>query len=228
MSYQPLTPLQFMALAASRIEPDRVAKRDNLSYVEAYDIRAHLISIFGYGGYSYHVLQSDIVQLERDVPNSRGGTTNFRVTAMVRGELYIPQLEATYGGAAVASQSGAQIGEVADFAIKTADSDALKRCAMNLGTQFGLSLYNDGSINDVVGTVYAPGYEFQLTEKRVTAAAKFAEGNLKFKEVAPEAQELLARALKLKAEKQPEDYDDVPMALDPSLDSSMDGAEAHS
>lgn len=221
MSYQPLTPLQFMALAASRIDPSRVATRDGLSYVEAYDIRAMLISVFGYGGFSYRVLQSDIVQLERDVPNSRGGTTNFRVTAMVRGELYIPQLEATYGGVAVANQSGSQIGEVSDFAMKTADSDALKRCAMNLGTQFGLSLYASDKdhvhYNDVVGTIYAPGYEFQLTEKRVTAAAKFAEGGLMFKEVAPEAQALLERALKMKAEKEPDD-EGVPMYRDPDLD----------
>lgn len=219
MSYQPLTPLQFMALAASRIEPDRISKKPgtDLSYVEAYDIRAHLISIFGYGGFSYRVLQSEIIQVERDVPNTKGGTTNFRVTAMVRGELYIPQLEATYGGVAAANQSGAQIGEVADFAMKTADSDAFKRCAMNLGTQFGLSLYNDGSMNDVVKTIYAPGYEFQLTEKRVTAAAKFAEGGFMYKEVAPEAQALLERALKMKAEKDPDD-EGVPMYRDPDLD----------
>jgi hypothetical protein len=38
------------------------------------------------------------------------------------------------------------------MAIKTAESDALKRAAINLGTQFGLSLYNNGSPKDVVGT----------------------------------------------------------------------------
>jgi hypothetical protein len=36
------------------------------------------------------------------------------------------------------------------MAIKTAESDALKRAAINLGTQFGLSLYNNGSLQDVV------------------------------------------------------------------------------
>lgn len=38
------------------------------------------------------------------------------------------------------------------MAVKTAESDALKRAAINLGTQFGLSLYNDGSLADVVHT----------------------------------------------------------------------------
>lgn len=37
------------------------------------------------------------------------------------------------------------------MAIKTAESDALKRAAINLGTQFGLSLYDNGSMKDVVG-----------------------------------------------------------------------------
>jgi hypothetical protein len=36
------------------------------------------------------------------------------------------------------------------MAIKTAESDCLKRAAINLGTQFGLSLYDDGNMNDVV------------------------------------------------------------------------------
>lgn len=226
MAYQPLTPLQFMALAASSIDASRVAKRDNMSYIEAYDARATCIKVFGYGGWSYDIVDSDIVQIERDVPRSGGGTVNFRVTAKVQSRLYIPQLDVTYGGVAVASQSGSQIGEVADFAMKTADSDAFKRCAMNLGTQFGLSLYNNGSLADVVGGVYAPGYEFQVPGKRAAAAQKFMDGELAILKADldsnPEAAALLARALKMKAEK-----DDVPMALDPALDSSMDGAESH-
>lgn len=36
------------------------------------------------------------------------------------------------------------------MAIKTAESDALKRAAINLGTQFGLSLYNNGSTADII------------------------------------------------------------------------------
>ena len=36
------------------------------------------------------------------------------------------------------------------MAVKTAESDALKRAAINLGTQFGLSLYQNGSLRDVI------------------------------------------------------------------------------
>lgn len=217
MATTPLTPLQFMALAASSIDASRIAIRDKMSYIEAYDARATMIKIFNYGGWSYNIVDSDIVQIERDVPRSGGGTVNFRVTAKVQSNLYIPQLEASYSGVAVASQSGSQIGEVADFAIKTADSDAFKRCAMNLGTQFGLSLYNNGSLSDVVGGIYAPGYEFQVPGKRAAAAQKFQDGELAILkadlDANPEGAALLARALKMKS-----DRDDVPMVLDTSLD----------
>ena len=52
------------------------------------------------------------------------------------------------------------------MAVKTAESDALKRAAINLGTQFGLSLYDNGSRADVVGhTLAAPdGYEMPVVE----------------------------------------------------------------
>ena len=39
------------------------------------------------------------------------------------------------------------------MAIKTAESQAFKRCAINLGDQFGLSLYNNGGTSSVVRAV---------------------------------------------------------------------------
>jgi hypothetical protein len=42
------------------------------------------------------------------------------------------------------------LGDAHDMAMKTSLSQALKRCAVNLGDQFGLSLYNDGSRDAVV------------------------------------------------------------------------------
>jgi recombination DNA repair RAD52 pathway protein len=37
-----------------------------------------------------------------------------------------------------------------DMAVKTAETDALKRAAINLGDQFGLSLYNNGSLRPII------------------------------------------------------------------------------
>lgn len=237
----PLTALQLLALAGPSINKDRVSSRSQggrtLSYVEAYDIRSTMNRIFGFAQWSYVVEDAQIVQVERDVPKASGGTTNFRVTAMVRSHLFVHQTGCTYGGVAVASQAGADIGEVSDFAMKTADSDALKRAAMNLGTQFGLSLYNDGSLQDVVKMGFAPGQEWNVPAKLAEKAAE----RLKSIEagvvpsapapVNPEGAALVERALRMKAERDagpvPEG-DDVPMYADPSLDSSMDGAEPHS
>jgi len=157
---QPLTVHQLERLHAD-LHRSRVATRDQggrtLSYLEAYDVRATLIRIWGYGGFSVDVLESEIVHQS----TYRGGQNQdrdlWRIAAKATVRLAIHQTGATYTETAAASQSGPDIGEVMDFAIKTATSDALKRCATNLGTQYGLSLYRDGSTQDVVSRVFAPG-----------------------------------------------------------------------
>lgn len=82
---------------------------------------------------------------------------NWTVAVEVTYEVYVHQLGAVFSDAGAASQTNPEIGEAHDFAVKTASSDAFKRCVMNLGTQFGLSLYDNGSLADVVKGVIAPG-----------------------------------------------------------------------
>ena len=78
----------------------------------------------------------------------------------------IPSLDCTYTEAAVGSATLPQRGEAHDMAVKTAESDAIKRAAINLGTQFGLSLYNNGDLKDVVkATLVVPSLGQQETEK---------------------------------------------------------------
>lgn len=126
----------------------RVAKRGQagrqLSYLEAWDVKAHLIRIFGFGGWSADVLESNLAFEDK---NEKG---QWNVGYKVVLQLSIPSLLCTYTEAAVGSATLPQRGEAHDMAIKTAESDALKRAAINLGTQFGLSLYNNGSLRDVV------------------------------------------------------------------------------
>lgn len=151
------------------LNPSRVASRKqggrNLSYLQAWDVRATLIRVFGFGGFSIDVLDSKVLSVERDVPKAgaageRGETNPFRFTiqATVRLTIHDPEgtRDVTYTETAVSSQTGPDPGEVADFAAKTAVSDALKRCAINLGTQFGLSLYA-GTTTDIVRVVLAEG-----------------------------------------------------------------------
>lgn len=130
------------------LNESRVAKRQqagrNLSYLEAWDVKAHLIRIFGFGGWSWTVTTADVAFEEK---NEKG---QWAVGYKVIGTLDIPSLSCCYTEAAIGSASLPQRGEAHDMAVKTAESDALKRAAINLGTQFGLSLYNNGSLRDVV------------------------------------------------------------------------------
>ena len=137
----------------------RVAKRTqagmSLSYLEAWDVKAHLIRIFGFGGWSADVTESVLAFEEK---NEKGlWSVGYKVTL----RLMIHDVECSYTESCVGFSSLGSRGEAHDMAVKTAESDALKRCAINLGTQFGLSLYDNGNKKDVVGmTLNAPtGYE---------------------------------------------------------------------
>lgn len=156
----PVTGAQLKALTG-RLNKNRISNRKQggrtLSYLEAWDVRNAMIRIWGFGEWSEENVKAEILSIEKDVPNAAGdGTINFRVTVMCSVRVTIHQTGAVYTGVAAATQAGKELGEVTDFALKTADSDAFKRAAMNLGTQFGLSLYDNGSTEDVVKVCFAP------------------------------------------------------------------------
>lgn len=141
------------------LNPGRVKTRTQggatLSYLEAWDVKAMLIRVFGIGGFSADVINAQIVDVER------ADDGKIKVAAMVTVRLHIPSLECTYTETSVAGQTGRTFGDVADFAIKTAESDALKRACVYLGTQFGLGLYNNGSTGEVVQVILAPDQEWE-------------------------------------------------------------------
>ena len=138
------------------IRGTRVANRQQggktLSYLEAYDVRAHLIRIFGFGGFDAEILDYDLVFI-RDYENNDKPMQEIAYKA--RMQLTIRDRQgnaiARYTECAVGSASGGSgFGDLHDNALKTAVSDALKRCAINLGSQFGLGLYDQGSRAEVV------------------------------------------------------------------------------
>jgi hypothetical protein len=142
------------------LNPSRVAKRQqagrNLSYLEAWDVKAHLNRIFGFLNWSADVISADIAFEDQ---NEKGQwQVGYKVVLCLRVN------GASYTEAAVGSASLPQRGEAHDMAVKTAESDALKRAAINLGTQFGLSLYDDGSMKDVVGKTLDRGPVEATTE----------------------------------------------------------------
>jgi recombination DNA repair RAD52 pathway protein len=151
-------------LNPSRIE--RLTKAgQTLSYLNHADVRAHLTRIFGFARWSSEVLETRLL-FEEQVPivgkdgkpevDKATGEVKHRWyigwQARLRMEIHNPQgvLLAVYTEAAIGSNTQPQRGEASDMALKSAVSDALKRCAMNLGDQFGLGLYAKGSTGAMV------------------------------------------------------------------------------
>jgi recombination DNA repair RAD52 pathway protein len=154
-----LTPEQLDVLAAP-IRPSRVAHRSQsgkqLSYLESWDVRAHLIRIFDYGNFDIETTDQHLVGVREYTSSGDNPKPMVEAIWFAKVRLTIRDVDGArlcrYTESAVGSTSGpaSMIGEHHDNAVKTAASDALKRCAINLGNQFGLSLYRDGSLADVI------------------------------------------------------------------------------
>ena len=137
------------------VNPKRVHNLRGMSHMEAYDIRAHLNRVFGFARWSADVISMELLY-ERHHPNKNG---NDAVSVGYRAGLTLTVHSpggyrlATYTEYAAGSASSFPVAKQADahdMAIKTAESQALKRAAINLGDQFGLSLYNNGSPRPIV------------------------------------------------------------------------------
>lgn len=160
-----------MGVLMSDLHRSRVATRSvsgrNQSYVEAYDIKATLIRVFGFGGFSVEC-DSKILDIRDDgrqgtyaTGDKMGQPKTPYVMAQATVKLTIHNFgpagqDVVYTESSIGTNDGWTIGDVADNAIKSAASDALKRCAIYLGTQFGLGLYNNGSQSEIVRQIFEP------------------------------------------------------------------------
>lgn len=139
-----------------QINPKRVSQRDGLSYVEAYEIRAHLTRIFGFAGWSADTQRMELL-FEDEKMDERKKRPGWHVgyRAQVRLAVFAPrggQCLATYTEWATGKASNQpDRGDAHDLALKSAESQALKRCAVNLGDSYGLSLYSGGKVSRIVG-----------------------------------------------------------------------------
>lgn len=143
----------------------RIARRSQggkqLSYLESWDVRAHLIRVFGFGNFDAQVEKAEQMFV-RDITVGDQAKPGIEVAYLVTFTLtiYTPAGEriATFTETAVGSATGSvNYGDLHDNAVKQGASDALKRCAINLGSQFGLSLYDNGSTQEVVrGSLVVP------------------------------------------------------------------------
>ena len=138
-----LTPQQIATLLAP-INPTRVQHLRGQSHVEAWDVRRWLNRIFGFGGWSDETMELVCVS-EREINPGRW-TVVYRAQTRLTVRTVDGRTISWWDDAAMGdSRNQPSLGDAHDMAMKTALSQALKRCAVNLGDAFGLSLYNDGS-----------------------------------------------------------------------------------
>lgn len=139
------------------IRPGRVFTTDGHSNLAAWDVKAHLTRMFGFGMWSKQILRLELL-VEHDEMVKRGDKerVGWWVTygCDMRLSVKNPDGEVVWEGEDTATGSASnqpQRGDAHDLARKNAVSYALKRCATDLGDQFGLSLYNKGLAQAVVG-----------------------------------------------------------------------------
>ncbi|MFI5808909.1 Rad52/Rad22 family DNA repair protein [Streptomyces sp. NPDC051561] len=126
------------------INPSRVQTLNRQSHLEAWDVRRWLNRVFGFGGWSDETLELVCVA-EREINPGRW-TVIYRAQVRLTVKTTDGRTLTAYDDAAMGdSRNQPSLGDAHDMAMKTALSQALKRCAHNLGDAFGLSLYNDGS-----------------------------------------------------------------------------------
>jgi hypothetical protein len=128
------------------------------SHVSQQDVTAHLIRMFGFGGFDTEVLSIDCVFAEPTKSISKGKQTPdpnrydvcYRALMRLTVKDAAGKPVAQYEDGSTATAQNQTLGDGHDLAYKSAISLAKKRCAINLGDQFGLSLYNKGQTSALV------------------------------------------------------------------------------
>lgn len=153
------------------INPKRVlADGKGHSHVSQQDVTAHLIRVFGFGSFATEILSLEVVYEKPRDPAKTGARDRWDVCYRAALRLTIMDKDGTivcsYEDASTGECLNSVLSDAHDLALKSALSVAKKRCAVNLGDQFGLSLYNKGQTSALVmGTKVLPrGYD----EKDVT------------------------------------------------------------
>lgn len=162
---RPLSPMQIELLMRA-IDEWRVSSRSGNSYVEGHDVKAMLIRIFGFGGFSSETVESTLVYQQQVPQTGDKSKLNWKIASRATVRLTIHQLGAVYQETAIAGSAQPDWTESADMATKSAETDALKRAAIFLGTQFGLSLYANGALDDQIVFIAEPAQAAALAEER--------------------------------------------------------------
>ena len=150
---------QQLKVLFSELHGSRVGQNQKgFSHVQQWDVRRFLIRVFGFGGYDTELKSIECVrEIEKPSGKDDYGNPKFRYTVVYRVHQRLTVKDvagrpiATFDGVATGdAQNQPSLGDAHDGAVKEADSQSLKRAAVNLGDAFGLSLYNGGKTNPVV------------------------------------------------------------------------------
>lgn len=149
------------------IRPERVLRdAGGHAHVSQQDIAAHLIRVFGFGGFDTEVLdvqcvferQTTVVKQGKTAPDPNRYDVCYRALMRLTVRNELGEVVCQYEDGSTATAQNQSLGEAHDLAFKSAISLAKKRCAINLGDNFGLSLYNKGQMSTLVkGTLVKPG-----------------------------------------------------------------------
>lgn len=125
-----------------RIAPDNQGN----SSLAGWDVRAHLLRLFGWGGFSTRITRSEIVYCG---PTEQAGKSGFDAVVACDVELTISDphgnvLAVFEDGNVGEAQNQRTRGAALKLAWKSARTGAVKRAATYLGDQFGLSLAAKG------------------------------------------------------------------------------------
>lgn len=146
------------------IAPQRVLKDGkNHSHVSQQDVLAHLIRVFGFGNFDTDVIRAELVFEENSLDKKTGEPNPARwdvcYRAMVRLTIRDPDGNELchYENGSTATAQNQTRGDAHDLAFKSSISLSVKRAAIALGDQMGLSLYNKGQMSALVrGTLVMP------------------------------------------------------------------------
>ncbi len=133
------------------------------SHVSQQDVVAHLIRCFGFGGFDVEVLSCVLVFEDARADNLSRFDVCYRALVRLTVRDAAGDTVCTYEDGSTATAMNQTRGDAHDLAYKSAISLAKKRAAVNLGDQFGLSLYNKGQVEALVrGTLARPAPDGRL------------------------------------------------------------------
>lgn len=156
------------------------------AHVSQQDTTAHLIRVFGFCNFDTDVKYAEMVFEENSLDKKTGEFNPQRWDVCYRAMIRLTVKDqnglelAHYEDGSTATAQNQTRGDAHDLAYKSAISLAKKRAAINLGDNFGLSLYNKGQLSALVmGTLVMPeeGAEEARTDMQDGVEMQISLGN---------------------------------------------------